>query len=456
MAIDPGTPDGQRARTRLAQAEARYRAGITRLEQGDDGAREAFAEAVAIAPMRDALYLELARACRARGLLPRAASLYRTVLALPSIAERERAAAASELAAIERDALVGLFVDGGQAVRAPQAAESAWARVPLGAVAGATVIAGLVLLLVVVRRRRGETLREIAAASPELQPAIAFLIGSLRHELLKHRLLVLADAIAALERGAAEPGHHAFVLARLFGGTPLVLAWAGHLGAFIRALGPRFDLSRTDPEFQRAKRALDRISRLAAPIHDARPQALGELAQQHRELQRFDAYLAGIQRTLLRQQIDDALLAEVRTDIAAELAGRPCAITWPRTIAPLEAELFRVDLVLLLRNLVRNAYQAALVGPAPAAVAVELGTTLEATGEEAVWITVYDSHPGTVPLHGARGAAYRGLDLVDRILARCDGTLEEVAGRDGYAKGLRVRLFGAAATDAGVAQEEAG
>lgn len=430
------------------QAEARYREGITRLQQGDDGAREAFAEGVAIAPMRDALYLELARACRARGLLPRAASLYRTYLALPSVPERE--AAAGELAAIERDALVGIFDDGGPAPRAPRA-ESAWARVPLGVVAGATVVAGLVLLLVVVRRRRGETLREIATASPELQPAIAFLIGSLRHELLKHRLLVLADAIAALERGAAEPGHHAFVLARLFGGTPLVLAWAGHLGAFIRALGPRFDLSRTDPEFQRAKRALDRISRLAAPIHDARPHALRELAQQHRQLQRFDAYLAGIQRTLLRQQIDDGLLAEVRADITAELAGRPCTITWPAPMAPLEAELFRVDLVLLLRNLVRNAYQAALAGPAPARVAIELGTTLEATGEEAVWISVFDSHPGTVPLHGARGAAYRGLDLVDRILARCDGTLEQIAGRDGYAKGLRVRLFGAAAAGDGAA-----
>lgn len=434
--LDRSSVAGRDAHARLATADAHYQRAIVLLQQGDAGTRAAFETAVGIAPMAPSRYLELARACKAQGLLPRAASLYRKYLAVPDAVDRDGASA--ELAAIERDALAGLFDDAVQ----PAAAEVGRDVHP-ALIVGA-VLAGLLVLLWVARRRRGESLREIADASPELQPAIAFLIGTLRHELLKHRLLVLGDAIAALERGAAEPGHHTFVVARLFGGTPLVLAWAGHLGAFIRALGPRFDLSRSDPEFARAKRALDRISRLAAAIHDARPAALAELATHYRSVARFDAYLAGIQQSLVRQRIDATLLDEVRADITAELAGRPCelAITLPE--APLEAELFRVDLVLLLRNLIRNAYQAALAAPANATprVGVVIEATVEPTGEEAIWINVFDSHPGAVPLASNRAGAFRGLDLVDRILARCDGTIEQIAGRDGYQKGLRVRLFG--------------
>jgi hypothetical protein len=439
----PDSDEGRAARARLADADARYRRGIALIRAGQsDAAREELAAGRARGPIDPALYLPLARACRDRELRLRAAEFYRKFLAQAEGAPAgDVAAARAELAALEPEDPIPDEIAAPTTARPLPATALTVAAVVLGALALAAVV---VLLAVRARRRRGETLAALAAAEPSLEPAIAFLVGCLRHELLKHRVLAVTDAVRALARGEARPGEREFLVARLYGGDPLPLAWVGHLGAFIRALGPRFDLERTDPGFRAAGRAVAEIAALRSSLVAGERGAATRLARAHERLAAFDRALAELTRRLTQAAIDRALLDEVVAAIDAERrgAGAPeVAITIGALPDGVRVEMYRVDLALVLRNVVRNAVVAAARGPAPRRVAIDVQVALEPTGEEVVRVRVRDTSPEPIALESAARASGRGLHLVTSALARVDGGLEVAPGGDGFAKALVVRLF---------------
>jgi len=84
----PTSPDARAARARLADADRWYREGIRRVRQGEPDATGAIQEGSRIAPMDPELYLPLARACRDRGAVLRAAEFYKKfMLGAPTSAD---------------------------------------------------------------------------------------------------------------------------------------------------------------------------------------------------------------------------------------------------------------------------------------------------------------------------------------------------------------------------------
>jgi signal transduction histidine kinase len=405
-------------RAHVEEADAHYRRGIALLAAGQPGGREELAEGARLGPIDPALYLPLARACRDRGWTSRAAEFYRKYLARnPPDAEAVRA----ELRALDLDDLV---VD--EPARGPY----------LGVAAvSAALLAGAALLLR--RRRAGPSLAQLVAETPELHPAIAYLVGCLRHELFKHRILAVGDALDGPSRAKVE---RAFLLARLYGGAPLPLAWAGHLGAFMRALGPRFDLARHDPTFREAGRAIDEIARLEVAFARDDADAMMRLARAHATLVAFDRGLAVLVAGLTHTRLDRALLDEVVAEVRAEY-GPIAELTVGEVVDGVTVEMYRLDLRLILRNLLRNAALAAARSPSPR-VALDVRVALEPTGEEIVRVRVRDTSPEPIALPlASRGHPNRGLGLVTTALDRYDGCLELEPGGDGFAKSVTVRLF---------------
>jgi signal transduction histidine kinase len=458
-AIDPASAEGVEARRRLALAEVSYRRGIERLRSGAPGSREALVEGTAIAPMDPALYLPLARACRDRGLDGRAAEFYRKYLALAG-AVAERGAAEAELGAIVdgEPELGGIFE--------PRRAPTPWWPF----VVGAPLLVALAAAAIALARRRGPSLERRAAASPELHPALAYLIGCLRHELLKHRVGAVADVVRALggETGSA-PAHDEppapsidraqleFLLARLYRGEPLVAAWRGHLGTFERALGPRFALERNERSFRRAGRALATLQRLEPALRNERSfrKAAARLERAHRELRRFDAELQALTRGLVRTRLDGVLLAEVARAVRAEQAAVPLdELTLAEVPDGIAVEVYRIDLIIILKNLLRNAVAAAGRGPAPRRVALDVAVEIEPTGEELVRVRVRDTSPEPLtPETIAEARLERGLGLVTAALERYQGALTVEPGAGGYTQAVVVKLFRALDGDGDGARE---
>ena len=430
--LDPSTPAGASAHHRLARAADEYRRGIALLSDGDARARQLLAEAANRAPLDPVLYLPLARACHQRGLDERAAEMYRKFLA--------QAPAGPDADAARRE-LDALSEDIGASFEAPRVATPAargWLLWP-GALGLALTVLGAWLWA---RARRRTSLGTLAADNPELQPAIAFLVGCLRHELLKHRIIAIGDAVRAVADGSLGESERRFLLLRLYGGEPLAVAWAGHLGAFMRALGPRFDLVRRDPAFADAGRAINGIAGAEAALTRGDGEAARRILGAHQRLVAFDAALGQLTARLQHTVVDGALLSALVDDVRRELANAPVEVTVAPPPPGISAECYRFDLTLVVRNVVRNAVAAAASGPAPARVAVDVELALEATGDEVVRIRVRDTNPSPVPAP-AQTIEARGLVLVRAALQRCDGSISVEPGGDGFAKSVVVRLFGA-------------
>ncbi|HJK91734.1 MAG TPA: hypothetical protein RMH85_26140 [Polyangiaceae bacterium LLY-WYZ-15_(1-7)] len=444
--LDPQTAPGREAHARLEAADAHYRRGLGALESGEDGAREALAEGAARAPMNPAYYLRLARATRDRGIALRAAEYYSKYLAaFPDGPDSD--AARRELRQLDPQ-LAGVFDPPGEptaaaALEAPRENEP-WLIALGGLVLG---VLSTITVTQVARwlRLRGISLERLVRTAPEFHPAVAYLVGSLRHELLKHRFGAAGDAL----RGDAPPPEQlAFLRDRLFGGTPLVEAWEGHLIAFERALGARVDLRR-DRAFRRAGRAVRTIARLERPLRDERAEAIPKLARAHARLVEFDAYLAELVRDLVRTRVDEALLREVVDAVRAEHSAGQVELDAVEVEAPEEevlVDVFRADLVLVLKNVVRNAVLAVGRGAAPRRLRVDVVLELEPTGDETVQLRVLDSSEEALdPAVLFDRRVDRGLGLVAAAVHRYGGTIDvaEVA-REGFAKAVVISFFRAA------------
>jgi signal transduction histidine kinase len=428
--LDSSTVEGARARQRLAQADVEYRRGIALLSDGDSRARALLETAARRAPLDPALYLSLARACHRRGLDERAAAMYGKFLA--------QASRGADADAARRE-LTALSDDIGASFEPPRVAQRTPWLAPFWAAALVVVVAGTVASLWR-RSRRRTSLAALAADNPELQPAIAFLVGCLRHELLKHRILAVGDAVRAIADGRLAQSERRFLILRLFGGEPLAVAWAGHLGAFMRALGPRFDLSRRDPAFAEASRAINVIAGTEGALARGDGDAARRVLAAHQRLVAFDAALGQLTARLQHTIVDAALVSDIVDDVRREIGAAPVEIAVRAPAGGVAVESYRFDLVLVIRNVLRNAVAAAASGPAPARVAVDVEVALEATGDEVMRIRVRDTNPSSVPAPGQLLEA-RGLALVRAALQHCDGSLSVEPGGDGFAKCVVVRLF---------------
>lgn len=458
-AIDPHTPEGREARRLLAEADAIYRRGIEQVRHDDAAARTTFERAVRIAPMSPALYLPLARAFKAQGerqpdnphLFIRAAEYYRKFLLLAPD-HPEAPAARRELSAIDPDGS-RLFEAPPRAGAEPAPAGLVEAQDwPLGVALAALLLALVAVGLLVSRGRRPRwTLEELATRRPELHPAITYLVGSLRHELLKHRIGAVGDAVEALDRGRASMAELDFLQGRLFEGEPLDAAWEGHLVAFERALGPDLDLRRADKLFREAGAAIVTIARLEGRVRKGEARAATKLARAHRRLRELDRHLSRMVRRLVRTSVDGALFREVVEQVRSEYAAGRVRLDEVVIRAPEPApmvEVFHVDLVLVLKNVVRNAILAVGKDDPPRRIGLDVTTEVEPTGEETVRVNVRDTSDealATEDIYARR--MDRGLGLVTAALARYDGTIAVEEGGDGWAKTVAVRFFRAYADD---------
>src|SRR5690606_9516281 len=128
--------------------------------------------------------------------------------------------------------------------------------IPTAAWVALGVLSGLLLALAGAQvrtwfRHRGVSLARLVREQPELHPAIAYLVGSLRHELLKHRVGAAREVLHLLGTGAPTSEQRSFLKSRLLGSAgslPLDQAFDAYLRAFERALGGRFDV-RSDRTF---------------------------------------------------------------------------------------------------------------------------------------------------------------------------------------------------------------
>lgn len=452
-AIEPDSPEGAEARRRLAEADRLYRDGIAGVETDASDANVTLARAVALAPIDPNLYLTLARALRARaGREPdnvqvaiSAEEFYGRFLALRP-GSPEAAAARAELAAFGPED--GFVTD---PLRTSPSESPAPEERPIELTvasvlaASAFFLAVIAIGLLVRRDRRGATLAELASARPELHPAIAYLIGSLRHELLKHRIGAVASGVAELASGRPSSEAQVFVQKRLYGGEPLEEAWEGHLRAFERALGHDLDLRRKDVAFVRAGAAIETIRSLRPAVERGEEEALGRLRAAHRELRAFDGALQKALHRLSRTRVDEGLLREVVGAVRAEANAGGVALDGIALEAPSPGplvEVFRADLWLVLKNVVRNAILAVGQHGPPRRVRLEVTSELTPTGEEQVVIRVLDTSPERPDLALAteRGID-RGLGLVSAALRRYDGALSVEDAEAPYAKAVVVRFF---------------
>ena len=225
----------------------------------------------------------------------------------------------------------------------------------------------------------------------------------------------VVDVVRGAGRGGA-PSAREFLLARLYGGEPLRVAWRGHLSAFMRCARAALR--------SRAQRSGIR-ARPDAPIASWRgSRAPLRRDERARCAPRSRALEARWRRsTASWRRWPPALLADVRrrarscrgrrTRCAASSgAGRLRSTRCPSAPVPagIAVEVYRVDLVLVLQvTSCATRCRAAARAAAPRRVASTCGSELEPTGEELVRMRVRDTSPE--PLRGRRDLARgeRGL-----------------------------------------------
>jgi signal transduction histidine kinase len=309
-----------------------------------------------------------------------------------------------------------------------------WALVLLGP--------ALALALVLRARNRRRGLRRLLADRPEWHQTVAYHLGCLRHEFLKHRVGPLGEPLRAIARATASADETQFLHDRLSQGAPLRLAWRAQLQALERSMGVAWKLDAVDPLFRPARIAMEQLGRQRWPI---RPSEARRLLAAHAALMTFDRQLSELVAGLVRCFVDEALLREVVESTRSEWVTGKVPLDEIR-IGPVppgvEVDVFRTDLRIVLKNVVRNAIQAVAAAPAPRRLALDVQVEPEPTGEECVVFRVRDSSPSGLQAGTSKGNdVEHGLGIVNTALRRYDGSLQVVPDSDGYAKAVLVRFF---------------
>jgi signal transduction histidine kinase len=434
--LNPTWPAGREAHRRLAMANQRYRQAIDLFRENRPGVREAMQEGLALGPIDPAHYLTLARLCVERGLTFRAVDFYRKYLNQePALAQADTARLELANLAAGKDPFPPLLAEEGRPLESlPSAPAPIWV---LALLAPPLAIGLLVRLR---NRRRG--LRRLLTDRPEWHQTVAYHLGCLRHELLKHRIGPLGDPLRAIARGQASAEENEFLRDRLSQGVPLLVAWRAQLGALERSMGIAWKLDASDPLFRPARLALKRLGREPWPMRLGKAK---RLLTEHATLMTFDQQLSDLLGGLVRCPVDEALLREVVESTRAEWVTGKVALDEIRigpVPAGVEVDVFRTDLRIVLKNVVRNAIQAAASAPAPRLLALDVQLETEPTGEESVVFRVRDSSPdGPHSVDSKATDLEHGLGIVNTALRRYDGSLQVVPETDGYAKAVLVRFF---------------
>jgi signal transduction histidine kinase len=434
--LDATWPKGREAHRRLAVADQHYRHAIDLFRANQPGVREAMQEGLALGPIDPAHYLTLARLCAERGITFRAVDFYRKYLSQePALANAS--AARLELASLAagKDPFPPLFVEGNHR------AESA--RPAFAPIWSLGLLAPLLAFLLYRRlRNRRRRLSRLLADRPEWHQTVAYHLGCLRHEFLKHRVGPLGEPLRAITRAKASADEKQFLHDRLVPGAPLRLAWRAQLHALERSMAIAWKLDSVDPLFRLALVAVEHLGRQRWPI---RPADAKRLLAAHAALMAFDRQLSDLVAGLVRCSVDEAFLREVVESTRSEWATGKVPLDEIRigpVPAGVEVDVFRTDLRIVLKNVVRNAIQAVAAAPAPRRLALDVQVELELTGEEFVVFRVRDSSPSG--LHTGEGKSNdveHGLGIVNTALRRYDGSLQVMPGSDGYAKAVLVRFF---------------
>jgi C4-dicarboxylate-specific signal transduction histidine kinase len=147
----------------------------------------------------------------------------------------------------------------------------------------------------------------------------------------------------------------------------------------------------------------------------------------------------------VRTTLDRELLDQVVDEVRGEYSAGSVLLDDLRIDDPpagVAVEVFRVDLVLILKNLVRNAILAVGRAAPPRMIALSVRLDVEPTGEEIARIRVMDTSPEKITTDAIheRGVG-AGLGLVTVALARYDGAIEVERGEAGFTKSVTVRFF---------------
>lgn len=430
-ALDPSSPQGKLAQTLLARADRHYVEGIRLLEAGHSAeGKQKLMEGAGIAPIDPVYYFKLAVMYDGRDLDELAFKYYQKCIeALPGtpFARESRI----------RIADVDTIFDPPKAAPPDHRGRNA-------ALLGGLMVVLVIGLLLWMRRGGGTALSTLVDRHPELHSAIAYLVGSMRHELLKHRIGAVSDVLAGWNIGEAKAAQRDFLLGRLYGGVPVNDAWQAHLAAFRGALGHRLNLQR-DRAFRRAGRAVRVIQRLQAALAAPEPGDMKRLLRAHQTLKRFDAFLADLQGRLVRTRVDHDVFQQVVDEVRGEYtvsAVRLDSLESVSLSSPVFIEVPRADLVLILKNILRNAILAVAKQDTDRLVRMYAEVVLEETGEEAVHLGVADS--GEAPFDGegiARRGIHTGLGLVGTAVKRYGGSVSVIDAAAPLVKAVDIRFF---------------
>ena len=430
--LDKGQPRGREAHERLRLADERYRLAIDLFRDGKPGVREAVQLGITLGPMDPGHYLTFARLCARHGVTLRAVDFYRKYLGQDP--------PPSDTALVRKELLA---LDGGvdpfpeTFVSDPKEASI---RVPVVFVGMGGLVFALGLAGYRWRRNRRRHLSVLLPEHPEWHPTVAYHLGCLRHEFLKHRVGPLGEPLRAVLEGRASDGEERFLRERLAMGLDLSRAWRSQLSPLERTLGLACRVDRGDPVFAGACGAIRVLDSITWPLQCAMAK---KLLKAHSVLMGVDTRISCLIGTLVRCRVDEAFMWDVVTMTRAEWAMGKVELHDLR-VGPVpegvEVEVFRTDLFIVLRNLVRNAITSMQAMPGPRRLALAVAVEMIPTGEELVVIRVLDSNPKEFPVEDT-GTVERGLGIVAAVLRRYDGSMRIEPGQDGYAKVVAVRFF---------------
>ena len=340
---------------------------------------------------------------------------------------------------------ITIYIGGGdqEPIVPPPQPEQNWTPLILGS--GVVIVVLLASLLAFLRR--GRTLTELIDESPELHPRIAYAVGCLRHELLKHRLGALGDAVGVLRtRKGLTPGQLSYLRERLFGGESLTRLWRIYIDTFDRLSGQRLNLTRRDREFRRAGQAVRTLEGLQDKFEQPSEQFAERLEVLRRQISHFDRHLRTVADRLCRSRVDGQLLREAVFSVQGEPRAADIRLDEIHFAEPpneIYVEVFRTDLLIVLRNLVRNAILALGRQESSARVlGLEVELRTEPTGDESVLIKVLDTSPERVTTDDIYGRRLdHGLGLVAAAVTRYDGCVFVEAESERWRKAVVVRFF---------------
>jgi signal transduction histidine kinase len=169
------------------------------------------------------------------------------------------------------------------------------------------------------------------------------------------------------------------------------------------------------------------------------------MVKAHQTLKRFDRYLSELQSRLVRTRVDEGLLRQVVDEIGGEYTLsriRLEALDVDPVPSSVHVEVARNDLILILKNILRNAILAVSKKEQSRVVRMTVKVELEATGDESVHLLVADSADESLDQEKLRhhGVA-SGLGLVVTAVHRYGGTVAVRPAGGPFKKAVDIRFF---------------